>query len=130
MFKVNNKDTITTSLTWNIFRFKSCSSVSIVNFEQVNVGWVVVVLGMHISWRDHIRTVESKAVKGIVLLNPARKVLTEVSLKTIYFSYNHSYLNYANIAWVSTSILKLNNIRFLQKRFIRIVFNAFNIFLD
>ena len=85
---------------------------------------------MHISWRDHKRTVESKAVKGIVLLNPARKGLTEVSLKTIYSSYNHSYLNYANIAWVSTSIVKLNNIRFLQKRFIRIVFNAFNIFLD
>ena len=32
MFKVNNKDTRTMSLT-------SCSSASIVNFEQVNAGW-------------------------------------------------------------------------------------------
>ena len=31
MLKVNNKDT----------RTSLCSSVSIVNFEQVNVGWVV-----------------------------------------------------------------------------------------
>ena len=32
MFKVNNKDTRTTP--------RSCSSISIVNFEQVNVHWV------------------------------------------------------------------------------------------
>ena len=34
MFKVNNKDTRTTSLTWTYFA--PCSSVSIVNFAQVN----------------------------------------------------------------------------------------------
>ena len=40
MFKVNNKDPlgvvlVSLLLTLNIF----CSSVSIVNFEQVNAGW-------------------------------------------------------------------------------------------
>ena len=38
MFKVNNKDTRTTPAL-NIFT--PCSNVSIVNFEQVNVGWVI-----------------------------------------------------------------------------------------
>ena len=47
MFKVNNKDTKTTP--WRRFgvfivNFEHtsylCSSVSIVNFEQVNAGWV------------------------------------------------------------------------------------------
>ena len=33
MFKVNNEDTRTTSLAF------SFSTVSIVNFEQVNAGW-------------------------------------------------------------------------------------------
>ena len=33
MFKVNNKDTRTTPIA-------SCPRVSIVNFEQVNTGWV------------------------------------------------------------------------------------------
>ena len=33
MFKVNNKDTGT-------IYFTPCSSVSIVNFEQINAGWV------------------------------------------------------------------------------------------
>ena len=41
MFKVNNKDTLTLLLTVNIF--KPCSTVSFVNFEQVNAGWVLLV---------------------------------------------------------------------------------------
>ena len=36
MFKVNNKDTRTTP---PMVYFTPCSSVSIVNFEQVNAGW-------------------------------------------------------------------------------------------
>ena len=36
MFKVNNKDTKTTSMAY----FTPCSDVSIVNFEQVNADWV------------------------------------------------------------------------------------------
>ena len=36
MFKVNNKDTRTTPLTY----FATFSSVSIVDFEQVHVDWV------------------------------------------------------------------------------------------
>ena len=44
MFKVNNKDTRTTQdnvlvLTIN-FVFTPCSSISIVNVEHVNAGWV------------------------------------------------------------------------------------------
>ena len=44
MFKVNNKDAngvvfVSLLLTLNIFHTYLCSSVSIVNFEQVNAGW-------------------------------------------------------------------------------------------
>ena len=54
--------------------------------------------------------------------------LDEDSLKTIYFSYIHSYLNYANIAWASTYATKLKigmNIRdyLKQKHTVRIVLN-------
>ena len=55
IFKVNNKETRTVSLTLfgclfvNIeyTGFTHCSGVSIVNFEQVNTGWVVVSLGSY-----------------------------------------------------------------------------------
>ena len=64
-------------------------------------------LDEHISWNDHIKTVESKLAKNIGLLNRASYFLNEHSLKTIYFSYIHSYLSYANITWASTYATKL-----------------------
>ena len=42
-------------------------------------------------------------------------------LKNIYFSYIHSYLNYANIAWASTRITKLKPLLYKQKQALRIV---------
>ena len=57
------------------------------------------------------------------MLNRASYFLNEHSLKTIYFSYIHSYLNYANIAWASTYVTKLKKINLLQKRAVRFVFN-------
>ena len=84
-----------------------------------------VMLDKHITWKDHIRTVESKIAKNIGLLHRARQVLTEASLKTIHFSIIHLYLNYAKITWASTNvtITKLNKINLLQKQSVRIVLN-------
>ena len=67
-------------------------------------------LDENISWKDHIKTTEKKFAKNIGLLyraKPSKPYLEETSLKAIYFSYTHSYLNYANIAWASTRITKL-----------------------
>ena len=66
-------------------------------------------LDEHISWNDHIKTVESKLAKNIGLLNYASYFLNDLSLKTVYFSYIHSYSNYANITWASTYARKLEN---------------------
>ena len=66
-------------------------------------------LDEYISWRDHLRTAESKIEKNIYLLHQARQVLTETSLKTIDSSYIHSYLNYANIAWTSANRIQLQS---------------------
>ena len=64
-------------------------------------------LDEHISWRDHKRR---------ILTGEIIQVLTGVPLKTIYFTYIHSYLNYANIAWAKTNVTKLSEIHLLQKQ--------------
>ena len=76
-------------------------------------------LDEHISSNNHIKTAESKLTKNIELLNRGSYFSNEHSLKTIYFSYIHSYLKYANIAWAT----KLKKINLLQKRAVRFVFN-------
>ena len=53
-----------------------------------------VMLDENITWEKHIRTIESKLAKNIGLLYHAKPLLQEKSLKSIYFAYIHSYLNY------------------------------------
>ena len=77
----------------------------------------------NISWEEHIRTVETKLAKSIGLLFRIKSLLEEKSLKSIYFVYFNSYLNYSNIAWGSTYRTKLKTIHFHQKHAVRIVFN-------
>ena len=67
------------------------------------------------SWGEYICTVETKLGKNIGLLYHAKPLIEEKSLKSIYFAYIHTYLNYANIAWASTYKTKLETINFYQK---------------
>ena len=50
-------------------------------------------------------------------------VLHEESLKTIYFSYVHYYLNYDNIVWVSTYYAKPNKMHYQQKHAAQHIFS-------
>ena len=61
--------------------------------------------------------------KNIGLLYKARQFLDKESLKTIYFSYIHSYLNYADIAWASAYFTKFKTIHYQQKHAARIIFD-------
>ena len=57
------------------------------NIERISSIMILeITLDEHISCRDHIRTVESKIAKNIILLNYARQVLTEASLIPIFTS--------------------------------------------
>ena len=56
---------------------------------DIEKNWSIKFLGVMLDkliiWRDHIGMVESKIAKKIALLHRARQLLTEVSIKTIYF---------------------------------------------
>ena len=56
-----------------------------------------------------------KLAKNTDLLYKARELLDKESLKTINFSYIHSYLHYANIAWASTYFTNLKAVLYQQK---------------
>ena len=62
------------------------------NIEKTSpIKFLGVMLDKHISWYDHIKTVENKSAKNAGLLNRASYFLNEHSLKTIYFSYIDSH---------------------------------------
>ena len=87
------------------------------NIERVSsIKFLGIMLDEHLSWKDHIKIVENKLAKNIGLLYRVHQYLNQSSLKTVYFSYIHSYLNHANVAWASTYPTNLKRIHLKQKQ--------------
>ena len=82
-----------------------------------------VIIDKNITWNKHIELVENKISKNIGILYRASHYLDKKSLKSIYFSFIHNYVNYCNIAWASTSRTKLDKILKKQKHAVRIIYN-------
>ena len=79
--------------------------------------------GEHLIWKEHITVNEKKFLKNLGLLYRSRRVLDSTALKNLYFSFIHSYLNYGNIIWTSTSTTKLEKLSSKQKQALRIINN-------
>ena len=87
--------------------------------RKASIKFLGVMLDESIAWNDHIHVIEKNLAKNIGLLYRARQFLDKELLKTIYFSYIHSYLNYlnySNISWDSTNFTKLKTIHYQQKQ--------------
>ena len=52
----------------------------------------------HPSWTDHINILENKLSKNLGLLYKSKHFLNVSGIKSLYYSFFHSYLNYGNIA--------------------------------
>ena len=78
----------------------------------------------HLSWKNHISIVENKVAKNIASLHKAKNVFSKGGLKTLYISFVHSYLNYGNIVWGSTTQTKLKKLASKQKQAIRAIYAA------
>ena len=51
----------------------------------------------HLSWKNYISVVQNKVSKNIGILHKAKNIFSKGGLKTLYFCFVHSYLNYGNI---------------------------------
>jgi hypothetical protein len=80
-----------------------------------------VYLDENISWNKHINYVSTKISKNIGILYKARNYLNKNCLSQLYYSFIHSYINYANTAWGSTEKSKLKLLYRRQKHAIRII---------
>ena len=77
------------------------------------LGVFLLFLGLdeNLCWKDHIiKYIESKIAKNIGLLYTAKPYIDKHLLLSLYHSYIHSYINYGNIAWESTTRANLKKI--------------------
>ena len=77
----------------------------------------------NLSWKQHIDILSSKISKSIGILYESRDVLSKQYLNQLYFSFIHSYVNYANNAWASTSRSKLERLYRCQKHAARVIYH-------
>ena len=66
---------------------------------------------------------ENKVSKYVGVLYKTSKLVNCKCLRSTYFSFIHSYINYANIAWAGTNKTKLKKLFGKQKQAARIIFN-------
>ena len=71
--------------------------------------------------KKHFTYVENKCSENIGLLYKEKHHLNKKCVLPLYYSYVHTYINYANIAWGSTLFTNLEKIHNWQKHTIRIV---------
>ena len=65
-----------------------------------------VMIVQNLNWESHIKLIESKISNIIGVLFKVSLHLNKKYLSIIYFTFIHSYINYRNIPWVSTSQTK------------------------
>ena len=102
-----------TTITFNSIEIKSASFIKFLG----------VIIDENITWNKHIDLVESKISQNISILDRASHYLDKKSLKNIYFSFIHNYVNYCNIVWASTTGTKLDKILKKQKHAVCIIYN-------
>ena len=84
-----------------------------------SIKFLGVLVDEHLSWTDHINILENKLSKNLGLLYKSKHFLNASGVKSLYYSFFHSYLNYGNIAWCRTSVTKITKLYSKQKQVIK-----------
>ena len=89
------------------------------NFEikrTTSIKFLGIMVDENLTWNDHIHILQNKLSKNIGLLYRAKPYFDKNTMTTLYFSFFHSYLNYGNIAWASTTKSKRRKIASQQRQ--------------
>ena len=69
------------------------------NFEIVRKSvtkFLGIFIDENLTWKNHIEYVSNKVPKSIGIICKSKNILSKRLMKQLYFSFIHSYLNYAN----------------------------------
>ena len=86
-----------------------------------SITFIRVMVDEHLNWKDHINIIKNKLSKSLVLLHKEKQFLKAKVMKSLYFSFIHSYLTYGNVAWCSNSMNKTKELFSKQKEAIKII---------
>ena len=87
------------------------------NIEQVShTTFLGVIIDENLTWREQIKTVETKVSKSIAVLCKTKDVLDIQVLRTLYQSLDEPYMSYCCEIWGNTYPSRLRKLSLLQKK--------------
>ena len=104
-------------------KLPSLQLISNIIKRENSLKFLGVILDEHLTWKRRIQLIENKTSKNVSILYKASNLIISKCLRSIYFSFIHSYTNYANIACASTNKTKLKKLFGKQKQAAPIIFN-------
>ena len=77
-----------------------------------------------LQWKEHINCVSLKIKKCIAIMHDLRYIFMVNTIKQLYNSFIFPYIDYCLEAWGRTYPRNINPVYVMQKKSIRIIFNA------
>ena len=91
--------------------------------EKQFVKYLGVIIDNKLSWKQHIENIRLKLSKANGILYYLRKFTDIRTLKQIYFSLIHPYLNYGILCWASSPTSNLKTLQVAQNKCIKTMLN-------
>ena len=93
--------------------------------EKYVVKFLGVKIDNHLKWNDHCKSLCSRLASSLYILRNVKHTLPTRIMKTLYYSFFYSHLQYGVLLWgSSTTAENINRICVMQKKAIRIVTNS------
>jgi hypothetical protein len=89
--------------------------------QVTSVKFLGIYVDQHITWKVHIEKIASKIAKNIGIISRVSYLIPANIRLTLYYSLIYPYLAYGNMIWASNYEHRLQRIKILQKRIIRLI---------
>ena len=86
-----------------ISRMKSCSKNNLRN--------ICVVIDNKLTWKEHIAQTNLRLSKGIGILYKLRRYVPQITLRSLYFSFVQSNVNYCLLNWGNAATTNMKPIK-------------------
>jgi hypothetical protein len=113
----NNDNENSASLKSPIERISVNSTVPAIKFLGVH-------LDPKLNFKYHLSQIQKKISRALYIIQSTKNILSECSLKSLYYALVHSHIIYGIHVWSCTSVSNLSGLEKIQKKAIRIINKA------
>ena len=100
---------------------KEVSRISETN-EEKSFKYVGVKLDENITFKYHTKMVHEKAIRNIMIINNAKKSLTQNVKKMLYIAIIKPYFDFSAAMWANASLKFIRSLTICQKKILRIIY--------